>query len=129
MVYLNSTLALGSLCVPPTCGSFSTRTAPTLLGVGWDQWAALNAFVGGHLQLSKPFELPCFSSFEGQPISLDPKTCAAVQANYSDPVSRSKRFGAYMVVSTVALSHCLDVNRTCTSPCGRHARPQVLAAF
>lgn len=129
MVYLDRALALASFCVPPACGDLSTRTTTKLLGADWDQWAALNASVAGRLQLSKPFELPCFSSFEGQPVSSDPEACATVQANYTDPMFRSKRFGAYMDVSTAALPHCLRVVYASVSPCGRHVRLQVLGAF
>ena len=104
MAHLSRVLALGFAL--PVYGAFTTRTTPKLLGVDWGQWAALNASVAGHLQFSQPFGLPCFSSFEGQPALSDPEACAAVQANYTDPVSRSKLFGAYMEVSTVALPHC-----------------------
>lgn len=102
MVYLNHMLTLGGLVVLLACGSFSfsTHAAPKLLGVDADQWAALNTSVGGRLRLSQPFELPCFTSFEGQSVSPDPVACATVQANYTDPVFRSEHFGTYMIVSS-----------------------------
>ena len=109
MVHPNCVLALGGLFALSAHGTFTARTTPELLGVDGSQWAALNTSVGGRLQLSRPFELPCFSSFEGQSVLPDLEACATVQANYSDPVSRSKLFGAYMDVSTVALPHCLCV--------------------
>jgi hypothetical protein len=109
MVHLSRVLALGGLFALPAYGTVTIRTTPKLLGVDWGQWAALNASVGGRLQFSKPFGFPCFSSFEGQPVLSDPEACATVQANYSDPVSRSKLFEAYMDVSTVSLLHCLCV--------------------
>ena len=109
MVYLSRVLSLGGLFALLVYGAFTTRMTSKLLGVDWGQWATLNASVGGRLQLSRPFELPYFSSFEGQSVLPDPEACATVQANYSDPVSRSKLFGACMDVSTVALLHCLCV--------------------
>ncbi|EKM56474.1 uncharacterized protein PHACADRAFT_92497 [Phanerochaete carnosa HHB-10118-sp] len=96
MTFLDRVLSLGSLFVLLTCGRSSPHAPPQLLGIDWEQWAALNCSVDGHLHLSRPFELPCFSLFEGQAVSPDSAACTAVQANYTDPVFRSEHFGAYM---------------------------------
>lgn len=109
MVHLSRILALGGLFAFSAYGRLSARATPKLLGVDWSQWAALNGSVAGRLQLSKPFELPCFSSFKAQPVPSDPEACAAVQANYTDPAFRSKQFGAYMNVCVVSLRLCLCI--------------------
>ncbi|EKM56467.1 uncharacterized protein PHACADRAFT_207699 [Phanerochaete carnosa HHB-10118-sp] len=96
MVLLNHILSFSGLFVLLTHANSSPHAPSRLLGVDWDLWTTLNASVDGHLHLSRPFELPCFSLFEGQAVSPDSLGCAAVQANYTDPVFRSEHFGAYM---------------------------------
>lgn len=66
-------------------------------------WNALNASVGGRLHATIPFELPCFSTFGGESVVPDPAACAMTQENYTDPVFRVARFGAYMIASIVFL--------------------------
>ncbi len=61
-------------------------------------WNALNATVGGRLHATLPFELPCFSTFDGRPVDVDPSACATVQLNYTQAKFRLQHFGAYMDV-------------------------------
>ncbi|CEJ93005.1 hypothetical protein VHEMI08625 [[Torrubiella] hemipterigena] len=56
----------------------------------------LNKTLHGRIQRNEPFALPCFSSFEGQPIARDENACAERQANYQDPLYRHQFPGAYM---------------------------------
>ena len=60
----------------------------------------LNATLGGRVHAAVPFEKPCFSTYEGKPNARDNATCAAIQANYTDPTFRVQHFGAYMLVRT-----------------------------
>ncbi|THH00708.1 hypothetical protein EW026_g1844 [Hermanssonia centrifuga] len=63
------------------------------------QWAALNTTVSGRLYATVPFELPCFSTYNGHPVTTDAAACTSIQDNYTDPVFRVAHFGAYMIVS------------------------------
>lgn len=64
------------------------------------QWelALLNLTVGGRLHQATPWELPCFSEYDGESVTPDEPACAAIQANYTSPFERVKHFGAYMMV-------------------------------
>lgn len=55
-----------------------------------------NATVGGRAQLLTPFSLPCFSSYNGKPVTPDNAACAAIQENYSDPWLRTNSPNGYM---------------------------------
>jgi hypothetical protein len=55
-----------------------------------------NATVGGHVQPLTPFSLPCFSSYNGNPVARDDAACAVIQANYSDPWLRTNSPSGYM---------------------------------
>lgn len=104
---LGTAVLILALCVSSRpllgrCDEIHSRDANSLLGVDWDKWASLNASAGGNLHLSVPFELPCFSSFEGTPVQPNPTACAVVQQNYTSPVFRSAHYEAYMNVSLFA---------------------------
>lgn len=93
-------------------------------------WNALNTSVGGRLYTTTPFELPCFSTFDGQPVTADPAACASIQGNYTDGVFRVERFSAYMDVSvTVLVSSCCHLLISHTSRSGRPASLPELAVF
>ncbi len=66
------------------------------------QWAALNTTVSGRLYATVPFELPCFSTYNGHPVTTDAAACTSIQDNYTDPVFRVAHFGAYMIVSSIS---------------------------
>src|SRR5580700_2318916 len=53
------------------------------------QWAAFNNSIDGSLRVTKPFASPCYLSSS----DYDPAVCAQVEANYSDPLTRSNRYG------------------------------------
>ncbi|KAG0157785.1 hypothetical protein PDIDSM_1839 [Penicillium digitatum] len=57
---------------------------------------SFNATVGGRAKLLTPFALPCFSSYNGEPVARDDAACAAIQANYSDPWLRTNAPNGYM---------------------------------
>lgn len=61
-------------------------------------WNALNATVGGRLHATLPFELPCFSTFNGQSVAANLSACATIQQNYTQAEFRLQHFGAYMDV-------------------------------
>ncbi|KAI1789988.1 FAD-binding domain-containing protein [Ganoderma leucocontextum] len=56
----------------------------------------LNVTVGGRLHTAVPFENACFSILEGQHVNVSAAACAALQANYTNPLYRVDHFGAYM---------------------------------
>ena len=95
------------LCVSPpawACLLLAAAHAQLALGsifarddVQWEL-ALLNITVGGRLHRATPWELPCFSEYDGEPVAPDAAACAAVQANYTSPFERVKHFGAYMMV-------------------------------
>ena len=62
---------------------------------------ALNSTVGGRLGTAVPFEKACFSIVEGQHVNVSAAACAALQANYTNPLYRVDYFGAYMLVSSI----------------------------
>ncbi|KAJ5978032.1 hypothetical protein N7501_001374 [Penicillium viridicatum] len=55
-----------------------------------------NVTVGGRAQLLTPFSLPCFSSYNGEPVARDDAACATIQENYSDPWLRTNSPNGYM---------------------------------
>ncbi|TFY61306.1 hypothetical protein EVJ58_g4592 [Rhodofomes roseus] len=61
------------------------------------QLARLNATVGGRLYTAIPWELPCFSEYNGESVTPDEDACAAIQANYTSPFERTQHFGTYMI--------------------------------
>lgn len=60
--------------------------------------ALLNFTVGGRLHQATPWELPCFSEYNGELVAPNTTACAAIQADYTSPFERVKHFGAYMMV-------------------------------
>ncbi|PYH82445.1 FAD/FMN-containing dehydrogenase [Aspergillus uvarum CBS 121591] len=58
--------------------------------------SALNTTVGGRVQPLTPFSLPCFSSYNGHPVTPNDAACATIQANYSDPYLRTNTPNGYM---------------------------------
>ncbi|EJF63609.1 FAD-binding domain-containing protein [Dichomitus squalens LYAD-421 SS1] len=63
----------------------------------FDAFDILNITVGGRLHKALPFERPCFSIVEGKHVNVSEAACAALQANYTNPVYRVEHFGAYML--------------------------------
>ncbi|KAJ3497149.1 hypothetical protein NLG97_g2120 [Lecanicillium saksenae] len=57
---------------------------------------SLNRTLGGRVQRVEPLALPCFSSFEGQPVDKDEAMCSERQANYTNPLYRRELPGGYM---------------------------------
>lgn len=57
---------------------------------------ALNRTLDGRIQPVEPLALPCFSSFEGQPVPRDEALCLERQANYTSPLYRRELPGGYM---------------------------------
>ena len=58
----------------------------------------LNITVGGRLRSAVPFEKDCFSIVEGTHVAVSPDACAALQANYTNPLYRAAYFGSYTSV-------------------------------
>ncbi|EPT05701.1 hypothetical protein FOMPIDRAFT_1045016 [Fomitopsis schrenkii] len=84
-------LLLANAHVPLALGSIFARGDVRL------ELALLNLTVGGRLHQATPWELPCFSEYNGEPVAPDAVACAAIQANYTSPFERVKHFGAYMM--------------------------------
>jgi FAD/FMN-containing dehydrogenase len=59
-------------------------------------WAALNASVGGRLFSAEPFARPCFSVWEGQPVTPDAAQCAVIQDNYFNGSYRTNFYSGFM---------------------------------
>ncbi|KAJ6789517.1 hypothetical protein PWT90_03098 [Aphanocladium album] len=57
---------------------------------------ALNRTLDGRIQRLEPLALPCFSSFEGQPVHQDEALCLERQANYTNPLYRRELPSGYM---------------------------------
>ncbi|CEJ92412.1 hypothetical protein VHEMI08067 [[Torrubiella] hemipterigena] len=55
----------------------------------------LNKTVHGRVFSNTPFALPCFSSYNGNAVTPDPKACALAQANYASLGYRSPIPGSY----------------------------------
>lgn len=64
-------------------------------------WKSLNQTLEGRLHAMEPFALPCFSSFEGKPVSRNATLCAEHQAKYTDSLYRRQFPGAYMYDNSV----------------------------
>ena len=69
----------------------------------------LNVTVGGRLHTALPFERACFSIVEGKHVNVSEAACAALQANYTNPVYRVEHFGAYMLVCALSQYHPLAI--------------------
>ncbi|KAF8910415.1 FAD-binding domain-containing protein [Gymnopilus junonius] len=63
-------------------------------------WAKLNATVGGRLFTGIPWAEPCFSSYNGKHVKPDPAQCAFVEQNFfNSHLNRSAFFSAYAVTN------------------------------
>lgn len=54
----------------------------------------LNISVNSRVHVNTPFELPCFSSYEGKHVDPDAAACQAVQESYASPTFRIQYPGA-----------------------------------
>ncbi len=81
-----------------------TLLARSSQGASAGEWTNLNVTVDGRLHTAVPFELPCFSKYEGLPVTTDAAACTSIQENYTDPNFRAAHFGAYMDVSVSYVS-------------------------
>lgn len=59
-------------------------------------WSSLNTSLAGRLQATTPLALPCFSSYNGQPHTVDVSSCTAIRDNYTSNSLRTSRVEAYM---------------------------------
>lgn len=89
---------LGLSLVVSGSGLISAVRGLSSSGIPYD-WASLNASVDGRLHAAAPIALPCFSTFENQPVTPDMDTCSGVQANYAAPAYRVQRYSAAMNAS------------------------------
>ncbi|KAJ7265377.1 FAD-binding domain-containing protein [Mycena haematopus] len=62
-----------------------------------EDWAQLSKSLDGRLLQATPLAASCFSVVNDHNSTVDPQTCAAVQAGYTVPDFRSSRFPAYML--------------------------------
>lgn len=62
-----------------------------------DDWAKLNASIGGRLEHNSPLALPCFPSYNGAPNArLDEASCSLIRDNYTSPTFRAPIAGSAM---------------------------------
>ncbi|CAD6445395.1 52aca933-d807-4e70-920e-cdb13b71edbc [Sclerotinia trifoliorum] len=64
--------------------------------MGNDIWSSLNQTLNGRLHTSQPFSQPCFSIFEGQPVTPNLLQCAEIQQNYTSSSYRSQFYNGFM---------------------------------
>ena len=81
-------------------------------------FSRLNVTVGGRLHSAVPFEKDCFSTVEGQPANASAEGCAALQANYTNPLYRMANFAAYMAVRCIF--HSFRTHRRVAHLCSLH---------
>ncbi|KAF8879978.1 FAD-binding domain-containing protein [Gymnopilus junonius] len=75
--------------------SLGIAALPALAQTSQD-WAKLNATVGGRLFPGIPFAQPCFSSFNGKHVTPDAPECTFVEQNsFNSHLNRSQFFGSY----------------------------------
>ena len=84
-------------------------------------WSNLNQSVHGRLYAATPLALPCFSSYNGKPVPVDPTACSTIQNNYISASFRSKFFNGYLniqdeICASSAGDGCLLDNRDPTDP-------------
>ncbi|EIM92699.1 FAD-binding domain-containing protein [Stereum hirsutum FP-91666 SS1] len=81
------------------------------------QWQSLNHTLGGKLYSALPLAAPCFSVVNAANVSVNSAACSDVEANYTDPLYRVEKFGAYMfphweTCQSTAEKCLLDVTNT-----------------
>ncbi|PQE26736.1 isoamyl alcohol oxidase protein [Rutstroemia sp. NJR-2017a BVV2] len=86
-----------------------------------DIWAALNKSVSGHLHSATPLSLPCFSVYEGRPVTPNAEACAQIQANYTSSDYRAEFYNGFMnnqdeVCFTNTTDRCTLNNASPTDP-------------
>ncbi|KAF9053268.1 FAD-binding domain-containing protein [Panaeolus papilionaceus] len=92
-------IAVGANPTPPP-------TPPTA-----QDWNKLNNTVSGRLFPGRPFALPCFSSFQGQPHNVDQAACTFVQENFfNSHLNRSNAFGGYAATN---FEMCMSTGASC----------------
>ena len=84
-------------------------------------WSNLNESVHGRLYAATPLALPCFSSYNGKPVAVDPTACSAIQNNYTTALFRADVFNGYLnfqdeICASVAGDGCLLDNLDATDP-------------
>ncbi|KAI0938398.1 hypothetical protein AcW1_001860 [Taiwanofungus camphoratus] len=99
LVLMQVLALLGSGAVPAIGGPTSSRvrrrdTSPSDV---WSQLMVLNNTVGGRLNTAVPWELPCFSTYNGTSVTPNETECATIQEYYTVPTFRVTNFGAYMM--------------------------------
>lgn len=95
----------------------------TVLVRGFDEsiWSTLNATVGGRLHQAKPFSLPCFSIYEGEPLTPNATACAQIQKNYTSSSLRTQFYNGFMnnqdeMCATNSTDQCLLNSALPTDP-------------
>ncbi|KAI1380746.1 FAD-binding domain-containing protein [Hypoxylon crocopeplum] len=74
-----------------------------------EEWATLNASVNGRLHSTTPLALPCFSSYNGNPVAFDDAGCSLIRDNYTTDSIRAASPGGYMnSQSEICLGEPLD---------------------
>lgn len=63
-------------------------------------WSSLNTSLAGRLQVTTPFALPCFASYNGQPHTVNLTSCNTIRDNYTDNSLRTTRVDGYMHMQT-----------------------------
>ncbi|OBZ78306.1 hypothetical protein A0H81_02659 [Grifola frondosa] len=94
---LTHALLACSNTVPVLASVLHSRQDTSGLSNPAPNWSALNNTVGGRLHVAVPFSQPCFSTYEGNPITPNTTACSAIEESYTDPTFRVNYFGAWML--------------------------------
>ncbi|PWY76057.1 FAD-binding domain-containing protein [Aspergillus sclerotioniger CBS 115572] len=59
-------------------------------------WTVLNATLQGRLHAASPLAQPCFSHYDGRPVSPQPSQCSELQAQYTTAAYRADLYNGFM---------------------------------
>ena len=81
---------------------------------------SINLFMA-RLYAATPLALPCFSSYNGKPVPVDPTACSTIQSKYTSATSRANLFSGYLnfqdeICAADEGDECLLDNRNPTDP-------------
>ncbi|KAL7928323.1 hypothetical protein V8C35DRAFT_326041 [Trichoderma chlorosporum] len=82
-----------SLCLA-LCGFVSSSTA--LLTATTADWKALSNEVSGKLHVASPLGRPCFSTLNGESVSIEETECVTTQDNYFNGSFRTDRYEGFL---------------------------------
>ncbi|KAF8147579.1 FAD-binding domain-containing protein [Crassisporium funariophilum] len=104
--HLALSLILTAILASAQTADISQNKGPTA-----QDWANLNATVGGRLAPGIPWPEPCFSSFNGNAVTPNQAQCTFVQQNFfNNHLNRSQVFGGF---SATQYESCMSTGDQC----------------